>query len=330
MTGQRGTRTSAPSNPGPGYKIDAAESGAPDDEGARSTPPDDDADDQDLDDKSTHPDDDSSHSPFGDLNEEDAQELERILAENARLRKGKAHADKKIGELGRDNARYRNKSSSDDDEGITARMDRLEDVILRLAGSNGNGNDADDQDGDDFEDAFNAYFNQDGDDGGNSKSKNTELENVLTGMYGTIRGMEKRFDDYETSRAAQTSLSRIQEGLGVTAEAAEALLEIAGPDVDVVGLVKAAELTSLSREARQTARSDRQARRASIGHPTAGTRQTISQGDGDSMKAEAEAIAEMKDGKAKRDRLFKFFDDYPEGANLMRSVLGYGNLDIEV
>ena len=83
MLGINGSRTADPSD-------SENEDGAPDGSEARSQS-DNDSDDQDS--GKEHPAGGSSHSQY-DHDEDEAQEYEDLLAENKRLRKSKAHADR--------------------------------------------------------------------------------------------------------------------------------------------------------------------------------------------------------------------------------------------
>ena len=94
----------------------------------------------------------------------------------------------------------------------------------------------------------------------------------------------------ETQESSQ--LSDIQSELGVDEKAARAMMERAGPGVDVVGLVKMAELTSLPRESRKIARESRRASRAAVGLPTAGVRQAA-QSDEATLQSEAERLTKL-------------------------------------
>ena len=324
MRGRRETRTSDQSDSGADQRVQNANgsnNGTPDVEGARSVS-NDDADDQDS--TTEHPDSGSSHSPYGHTDDE-AKEWEAILADNERLRKSKQHADRKITQLGQDNARLRQSNTTDDSgpSSLEDRFDRLEGLVARALTSQADNGNGSDDDGD-LQSAYEDYgidFSQDDRNNGKGDPRFSALENVVLGMYGDFKSQSEKMASFEADRAERASVRDIQSELGIPEEAAHALAEIAGPGVDVVKIVKAAELTSLPREARRIAREDRKSRRENIGHPTAGVRQNI-QTDEQSMQVEVKEIAAMSDSKEKRDRIFDFFDNYPDGERMLREAIG--------
>ena len=316
MNGRRGTRTIDRSDSGADHESD---NGAPDDDDARSQS--DGGSGQDSVDKTEHPDNGSSHSQY-DHDDEESDEWKELLAENASLRKGKEHGDRKITELGQDNSRLRKQVP----EGESDLEDTVESIVNRVLSkqSGSNGSDAGRQSSDDRESAYNDYGIDDQDDSGSDSKPSSKMENVMLGMYADVKGLQKDLSGFRADREEQSNLREIQSELGVTEEAARVMIEKAGPGADVVGLVKAAELTSMPREARRIAREDRQARRASIGHPTAAASRSVDS-DEDAMNSEIKGISEMSDGREKRDRTFKFFEDFPDGAEVLRKAIGIGN-----
>ena len=317
MKGQRGTRTVDRSDSGADNESD---NGVPDEDGTRSQP--DGGSEQDSDDKTEHPDNGSSHSQY-DHDDVESEEWKKMLSENASLRKSKGHADRKITELGQDNSRLRQQDSEPDVNGSDLE-ETVESVVNRvLSKQSGNGSDAGRQSSDDHESAFKDYGIDDQDDSGGDSKPPSRLENVMLGMYADMKGLQKDLSGVLTERDEQASLTEIQSELGVTEEAARVLMEKAGPGADVVGLVKAAELTSMPREARRMARADRRARRESIGHPTAAASMSVER-DEDTMKSEIQEISKMPDSREKQDRLFKFMEDFPDGAELLRGSVGIG------
>ena len=320
MKGRRGTRTIDRSDSGADHESD---NGAPDDDETRSQP--DGGSGQDSErgnpnDKTEHPDDGSSHSQY-DHDDAESEEWKKILSDNASLRKSKEHADRKITELGQDNSRLRQRDSGPESD----LEETVESVVTRvLSKQSGNGSDADGQSRDEYESVFKDYGIDDQDEGGGDSKPPSKLENVMLGMYADMKGIQKDLSGVLTERKEQASLTEIQSELGVTEEAARVLMEKAGPGADVVGLVKAAELSSLPREARRLAKEDRWARRASIGHPTAAASRSV-ESDTDTMKSEIQEIGKMPNSREKQDRLFKFLEDFPDGDELLRSSIGIGN-----
>ena len=100
------------------------------------------------------------------------------------------------------------------------------------------------------------------------------------------------------------------------------MLDLAGPGANVVGLIRAAELSSLPKEARRIAKESRRASRQAVGHPVNSGGRASALGDEDSMKSEVEEITKMNDSPDKRDRVFKFLEDFPDGAEALRGALG--------
>ena len=322
-TAVRGSRTVIP--PDSGIVHNGANDGAPGDDGARSKPD----GDEDQNSKTEHPGDDSSHSPY-DHSDADSAEWKELLEDNKRLRKSKEHADRKITQQGQDNARLRRQLSNGNNDGgedsQAIRSDQIqsvvEETVKRMFGNN-----LDNQSDDDFDlqESLQEYGIEDLDLGDKKENPNiAKLENVLLGMFSDLKSVQQEVATSKADRAYQEQLTNIQVELGVTEEAAIAMMDLAGDGADVVKLVKAAELTSMPREAREMARESRRANRASIGLPMAGANQ-FAGGDEDSMKVELKEISEMPDGQSKRDRLFKFLEDYPEGTEALRQMTGIGN-----
>jgi hypothetical protein len=307
MQGISGSRTVGRSDSGADNE---SENGAPDTDKARSQSNDSEQD------STEHPDKESAHSSQYDHTDEESEEWKKILSENESLRKSKKHADRKITELGQDNSRLRNGSP----EETSDLESTVESVVARVLKNQSGSNGSDDGESDDDRELATLYAEY-GIDDSDKSGDSPRIPKAVLQQLRKVDALEEVLYGMHVEREEDSQLLRIQSELGVPEEAARAMMEKAGTGADVVGLVRAAELTSLPKEARRIARESRQASRASIGHSVTSVSQS-SLSDEATLQSEVEDIMKLPSGNERADRVTKLMDDYPESTQMLRSALG--------
>ena len=260
---------------------------------------------------------------------DEAAEWERVRKDNAELRKGKAHADRKITEQGQELSQ-----ANEESQQLGDRLGRLEgsvaQLVQTLSGQNGAGTNrvmnasyGNDRGFEEDNEQPGGTRNEPSDDG--LRGEVDQVKNVLGGIYGQMQDHTEKFTAFQQAQSDEKEISHLQTQLGVNREAAETIMETYKSG-DVANLAKVLELSTIPAEARRTAREQRQQQRNSVFQPamnTGGPAYNPNQQDESVMKDKAEKIMEMPDGRNKQRAMDKFLDTYPEAYEHVKQASGY-------
>lgn len=186
------------------------------------------------------------HSP------EEKKEFEDIMKNLASERKRRQDGQRKITEQGNENSELKKRLEKAESDNAILRKQ----IADSLMGENSTSQyDFGDEQGD-------------GSNNGLTPDDAQMLRSLYNKVHGSVQNLESRFQENEEQALYERDIAYLQQEIGMDKEAAEAFYE-AYEQGDVVACAQLIELTSLPKEARQTAKKYRQERRtaASVGHP---------------------------------------------------------------